>query len=61
MSKPVTLPPGSYKTKKAKNVVLPSDLNMFARPNYKVGDGDTPRFVRPGSDHSQYKSKGFPC
>ena len=59
--KPETLPPGSYKTPKSKDAVKASEMDIFARDTYKPGDGDTRPYFREGSDHSKYKSLGFPC
>lgn len=37
-----------------------STQDMWTRPEYKLGDGDTPSFQRPGSDHRHVKSFGNP-
>jgi hypothetical protein len=55
------LPPGSYKSPKRKGVVPASTLSMFDRGTYIPGDGDVKRYMRPGSDHSIYKSFGYFC
>ena len=40
------------------NEAHPPTSDLWKRETYKVGDGDTVFFQRPGSDHSHLKSYG---
>lgn len=68
MQKPSDLPSkrvrdfiGKYEPRqRAANEALPPQIDVMKRETYRVGDGDTPGYHRPGSqDFLKYKSKLF--
>lgn len=48
------------KTKPVPALAAALGSDLFARGNYRTGDGDVVRALRPGAnDHLQFKSKGL--